>query len=112
MVDCLWKSYREISRQQTLSLLHVLSGFDYDGDNMVITDKMSRMLQLIFASFIGDEDLEDYKLVVAGSEEDSAAGEGLLMTDPHPPSPTSAPPRVIYKVHLAGAATESIFSAG
>ncbi|KAL5993599.1 hypothetical protein ACLOJK_041848 [Asimina triloba] len=57
MVDCLGKLYREISRQQTLSLLHVLSGFDYDGDNMVITDKS------IVAGFIGDEDLEDYKLV-------------------------------------------------
>ncbi|KAL5981219.1 hypothetical protein ACLOJK_029140 [Asimina triloba] len=32
--------------------------------------------------------------------------------DPHPPSPTSAPPRVISKVHLGGAATESIFSPG
>ncbi|KAL5992046.1 hypothetical protein ACLOJK_012959 [Asimina triloba] len=35
---------------------------------------------------------------------------GRAVTDPHPPSPTSAPPRVIYKVHLA--ATESIFPAG
>ncbi|KAL5979636.1 hypothetical protein ACLOJK_019547 [Asimina triloba] len=34
---------------------------------------------------------------------------GGELTDPHPPSLTSAPPRVIYKVHFAGAATESIF---
>ncbi|KAL5981453.1 hypothetical protein ACLOJK_015514 [Asimina triloba] len=37
---------------------------------------------------------------------------GGELTDPHPPPPTSAPPRVISKVHLAGAATESTFPAG
>ncbi|KAL5974721.1 hypothetical protein ACLOJK_031391 [Asimina triloba] len=31
------------------------------------------------------------------------------LTDPHLPPPTSAPPRVISKVYLAGAATESTF---
>ncbi|KAL6013361.1 hypothetical protein ACLOJK_003857, partial [Asimina triloba] len=38
--------------------------------------------------------------------------EASDVTDPHPPSLTSAPSRVIYKVHLAGTATESIFPAG
>ncbi|KAL6002580.1 hypothetical protein ACLOJK_034514 [Asimina triloba] len=39
-------------------------------------------------------------------------GIGKSVIDPHLPSPTSAPPRVISKVHLAGAATMVHFSGG
>ncbi|KAL6012561.1 hypothetical protein ACLOJK_003050 [Asimina triloba] len=40
------------------------------------------------------------------------AVDDTFLEDPHLPSPTSAPPRVISKVYLAGAATESTFPAG
>ncbi|KAL5976977.1 hypothetical protein ACLOJK_021315, partial [Asimina triloba] len=51
-------------------------------------------------------------MVVEREAEGCYCRNQAILTDPHPPPPTSAPPRVISKVHLADAAIMVHFSGG